>query len=296
MDFLEFLRFARRQIGSILIIIFMTVLAATGIYFLQQPIQKTTLLFAVGVDAATESERSFDATKLADDFADSIAGWLQSPTFGERVSGIAGEPVAASGSAQATQNFLVELTFADGNKKDTIIAAAQQILNDELTKYNSQSKFKFFVTQQGEANSDSQSDPVKIFSAAVLGGAVLTATLLILWAYLGGRINSVREAEKLAKTRAAIIFSSPQKDEANFLKILAKKSGHAVLIGLDFNPKKLSEKLGLNLKSFELPREAEKIGKNETKIVVVRLDTSRANSLRMLRAVDGDKIQLIVWS
>ena len=297
MDFLEFLNFARRQFVLVLTIILATVIAASAIYFLQKPVEKTTLLFSVGIDESSTSEKSFDATKLSDDFADTISGWLRSPTFGERVGGVAGESVAAGGAAQSTQNFLVELSFADSTKKDVVVAATRQILDEELAKYNSKSKFKFFTTMHGESSGNTRISPSKIFAAAIFGALALAAILLIFSAYFDGRIHSLREAERILKMRAAVIFGSPKNVEANFLKTLAKKSGNAALVGLDFNPKKLSEKLHLNLKSLELPREIDKLAKNETKIVVVRLDISRANSLRMLRSLVGDeKIQLVIWS
>ena len=297
MDFLEFLNFARRQFALVATIVLATVIAASAIYFLQKPVEKTTLLFSVGVDESSVSEKSFDATKLADDFADTIAGWLRSPTFGERVSGVAGESVAAGGAAQSTQNFLVELSFADASKKDVVVAATRQILDSELEKYDAKSKYKFFTTLHGESSASSLRSPGKIFAAAIFAAFVLAAILLVFSAYFGGRIHSVREAERIAKMRAAVIFSSPKKDDANFLRLLAKKSGNSVLVGLDFDPKKLATKLNLNLKSVEIPRALDKLSKNETKIVVARLDISRANSLRMLRSLAGDeKIQLVIWA
>lgn len=296
MDFLEFLSFARRQFVFVLMIILATIVSASAIYFLQKPVEKTTLLFSVGVDESSVSEKSFDATKLADDFADTISGWLRSSTFAERVSGVAGESVVIDGSVQSTQNFLVELIFDSRNKKDVVIAATRQILDEELAKYNSKSKYKFFMTLHGESSVDSLLSPIKIFSAAIFSALFLVFVLLVLFAYFSGRVNSLREAERILKMRAGVIFHSPKNVEVNFLKALVKKSGQAVLIGLDFNPKKLVDKLNLNLKFLELPCDLGKLGKNETKIVIVRLDISRANSLRMLRSlVREEKIQLVVW-
>ncbi|MFH1546077.1 MAG: hypothetical protein ABIE14_01740, partial [Patescibacteria group bacterium] len=101
--------------------------------------------------------------------------------------------------------------------------------------------------------------------------------------------------EKILKTRAAVIFRNPKKEDVNFLKKLVKKSKHAVLAGADVSVAKLREKLNLGIKAVELPRDAEKIGKDEIKIVVVKLDKTRVNTLRMLRAISEEKIKLVIW-
>lgn len=291
MDFLDFANFLRRQWLVIFAITLTTTLAATTFYFLQPPSEKLTLLFSVGVKTESEVEKSFDFTKAADDFADTITGWLRSPTLAERVSGIAGTPVGLTGEAQAKQNFLVEASFL-ANASELVAAATKQILAEEVAKYNAESKFKFFTTLHGESQNDARSGLVKSLAAAVFGGILLAITWLILSANFGGRVNSTREAERILRTRAAVIFHNPKKDEASFLKKLAKKSNNSVIIGADFDAKKLK----LDLKTFELPRDAEKLTKNETKIVVVKLDETRVNTLRMIRALSEEKIALAIWA
>lgn len=294
MDFQSFLNLVRRQWLTVFLIAAVATLAATVMYFLQPPEEKLTLLFAVGVDEESVSEKSFDATKLADDFAKTVAGWLRSPTLAEKVSGISGTPVRLSASPQAKQNFLVEAIFLERNR-DLISAAAKQVLSDEIEKYNARSKFKFFTTLHGESSS-SRENLAEALAAAAASGILLAIGWIVLSSYFGERVNSVREAEKILKTRAVVIFRNPKKEEVNFLKKLVKKSKHAVLAGADVDVAKLREKLNLEIKVVELPRDAEKIGKNETKIVVVKLDKTRANTLRMLRAIFEEKIKLVVWS
>ncbi|MCF7846095.1 MAG: hypothetical protein K9L85_02555 [Candidatus Peribacteraceae bacterium] len=291
MDFLDFANFLRRRWLIVSAITLATVLAAVTVYFLQAPTEKLTLLFSVGVNSESEVEKGFDFTKAADDFADTISGWFRSPTLAERVSGVSGTPVSLAGSAQTTQNFLVEATFlADAG--ELVPAAIKQVLGEELAKYNLESKFKFFTTLHGESTSDARGSLPKIIAAAAFGGIVLAIAWLVLAANFGGRVNSVREAERILRTRASVIFYNPKKADANFLKKLAKKSGNSVLIGADFDTKKL----GLELKNCQLPRDAEKLSKNDAKIVVVRLDESRVNTLRMIRALADEKIALAVWA
>ncbi|MFA6458581.1 MAG: hypothetical protein WCV72_04330 [Patescibacteria group bacterium] len=291
MDFIDFANFLRRQWLIVLAITLATTLAAATVYFLQQPTQKLTLLFSVGVQAESELEKSFDATKLADDFSDTITGWLRSPTFAERVSGIAGTPVAISGAAQATQNFLIEASFP-ANGGELVSAATKQVLAEELAKYDAASKFKFFTTLHGETLNVQSINLPKTLASAAFGGILLAVVWLVLAANFGGRVNSVREAERILRERAAVIFHNPKKDEINFLRKLAKKSANAVLVGADFD----AQKLGLELKTFELPHDAEKLSKSELKIIVVRLDQTRVNTLRMIRALSDEKIALAIWA
>lgn len=285
----------RRQWITLIIIVLATTFAASTLFYFQPTQEKITLLFSVGVDETSVSEKSFDATKLSDDFAKTISGWMRSPTMAERVSGISGVPVGLSASGQAKQNFLVEVSYAEGNS-DTITAATKQVITDEIQKYNAKSKFKFFTTTHGESLGTSGGDYKKTIVAAGAGGLLLAILWITLSAYLGGRVISTYEAERLLKTKATIVFRGVKKGELAFLKKITKKANNAVLIGTDTNVEKLREKLGINIKTAELPRDAGKISKNETKIVVVKIGTSKANTLRMLRAVFEDKIKLIVWS
>ena len=165
-----------------------------------------------------------------------------------------------------------------------------------MSAHISSRKFKFFTTVHGETISSTNNNLPKTLSAAGFGGILLGIAWLILLAYFGGRVNSIREAERVLKTKAAVIFRNLEKAEINFLKKLAKNSNQVVLVGADVSVAKLREKLNLNTKTVELPRDAEKIGRNETKIVVVKLDQTRVNTLRMLRAVFEEKIKLVVWN
>ncbi len=296
MDFQSFLSLIGRQWLTIFLIVVVTTLAATAVYFLQPPEEKLTLLFSAGVSEESMSERSFDTTKLADDFAKTVAGWLRSPTLAEKVSGISGTLVTLSASPQAKQNFLLEAKYSENSKRDIVSAATKQVLSDEIEKYNLRSKFKFFTTLHGESSSISRGNSAETLIAAATGGILLAIGWIILSSYFGGKVNSVRETEKILKTKTVVIFRNSKKDEINFLKKLVKKTKHAVLAGADVDVTKLRKELNLGIKAVELPQDAEKIGDNETKIVVVKLDKTRANTLRMLRAIYDEKIKLVIWS
>jgi len=296
MDFQAFLSLVRRQLLTVAIISISVVLAATALFFLQPPAEKLTLLFSVGISEEVEGERNFDATKTADDFAKTVAGWMRSPTIAERVSGISGTSVALSAAPQAKQNFLVEAVYSSEGSQDNVSQATKQVLGEEIEKYNSHSKFKFLTSLHGESVTSANSSLVKTIPAALVGGILLALAWIALSSYWGGRVNSVHEAEKILKTKAAVVFSHPRKDEVGFLKKLVKRSSHPVLIGADFGAAKLREKLNLGVKVLEIPKEAEKLGQNETKIVVVKLDKTKANTLRMLHALFEEKIKLVIWS
>ena len=295
MDLRAFAGLIRRQWMTVMVVVTAAVLATTTIFFLQPPVKKLTLLFSVGVAAETDGERNFDATKISDDFAKTVAGWMRSPTLAERVSGIAGGVVVLSAAPQAKQNFLVEARFSKDGARD-VTQSIKQVLNDEIEKYNLNSKFKFLTTIHGESLGDSRESLPKALAAAVIGGILLAVFGIVLSSYFAGKVSSVREAEQLLKVKAAVIFHNPKQDEVNFLKKLVKKSHQAILIGADFDVEKLRAKLNLGVKVLEIPKDAEKIGKSETKIVVVKLDQSRSNTLRMLKSICGENLELVIWS
>ncbi len=294
MDFPDFLSLVRRQWITVMVVLISAILASTTLFFLQPPGKKLTLLFSVGVSEKSVSEKSFDATKLSDDFAKTMAGWIRGTTLSERVSGISGVNTTLSATPQAKQNFLVEANFGEGSENN-ISQATKQVLNEELEKYNLNSKFKFFTTLHGESISITGGSLEKTLAAATVGGILLAMICIVLNSYFGGKINSVREAERLLRIKAAVVFRNPKNEEVNFLKKLIKKSHHAVLIGANIKTEKLREKLNLGIKALDIPKDAEKIGKGELKIVVVKLGKSKVNTLRMLKPVYEENIKLVIW-
>ena len=149
MDFPDFLSLVRRQWITVMVVLISAILASTTLFFLQPPGKKLTLLFSVGVSEKSVSEKSFDATKLSDDFAKTMAGWIRGTTLSERVSGISGVNTTLSATPQAKQNFLVEANFGEGSENN-ISQATKQVLNEELEKYNLNSKFKRFKKSRAD--------------------------------------------------------------------------------------------------------------------------------------------------
>jgi len=297
MDLLDFLNLIRRKWASVFIIVSAVILATGAIYFVQLPHAQTILLYSVGVSDKTDSEKSFDATKLADDFAHTIAGWMRSPTFSEKISDIAKIPTDVVGTSQAKQNFLVELFYDNPESADRITAATRQVITEEIKKYNSNSKFKFFTTLHGESHILKFPNLKFATAVALIGGLLLAAMWIALQSYFSGRVNSIGEAEKLLGTPAIATFRRPSKKEIQFLKALLKKLGnHTHIAGADINIKKLATKLEATHKIISLPKESLTLVKNEGRfILIVRLDYTRTSTLRQIRALIDNKIPFAVW-
>lgn len=297
MDLPAFVSLLRRNWITIGIIMLATLLASGIIGVLQPPAEKTTLLYSTGIATDSSLERGTETTKLADDFARTVTGWTRSPTFSEKVSGISGTVVDVSGVPQTKQNFLVTLTYASPENADRITAAAKQVFDDELTKYNESSKLKFFITLHGESRSDDRASLVMTSLAALISGALLAIAWIILHAYFGERVSSISEAECILRQSASVTFRNLESLDLKFLGALLKKTGgQTILVGADLNLKILTEKLGGGIHTARVPKEANKLAKNDAKaIVVVRLDHTRASTLRQLQAIMDKEIKLAVW-
>ncbi|MFH1375362.1 MAG: hypothetical protein ABIH35_01690 [Patescibacteria group bacterium] len=297
MDLPAFLSLLRRNWITICIVMLATLLASSVIYILQPPAEKTTLLYSAGIAADSSLERGTETTKLADDFARTITGWTRSSTFSEKVSGISGTVVNVSGVPQAKQNFLITLAYASPENADRITAAAKQVFADELAKYNENSKLKFFITLHGESRAPDRASLGVTSLAALVGGALLAIAWIILHAYFGERVNSISEAEKILRQSTSVTFRNLESPDLKFLGALLKKTGgNAILVGADVNLKILVEKLGGGIHTARVPKEANALTKNDAKpIIVVRLDHTRASTLRQLQALMDKEIKLAVW-
>lgn len=296
MDLFAFLKLLHRQWTTIVLITLATLIAAFFVNSLQPPKFKSTLLYSAGISHETNSEKSFDVTKVADDFAQTVTGWMRSPTFSERVSSLSETSVSASATTQAKQNFLIELFYQDEEGKDKIIAATKQTLEEELKKYNQESKFKFFLTLHGNSSSVTKKSLFFVMSAAALGGLLLSLAWIILSSYLKGSVTSIEEAEKILGTKAAIILNGPSKNKLEPLKILLKRLGHqTLLIVADTKGKQLKKELS-DFKTIYLPEDIAKLMKNDNKaIVLVRLDETLTSTLRQTASLSGKELKLAIY-
>jgi capsular polysaccharide biosynthesis protein len=297
MDLREFCALLRRQWLTLFVIIFVT-MAATTVIYLQLPAnQKTTLLYSVGLSATDAAKNDFDLTRTGDDFARTISGWFRSPNLSTKIGALVESEVAASSNPQAKQNFLVELSFTDAALTDRVSAAAKQVLSEEIARYNAASKYQFFASLHGETTGETRPSLPLGLATALLSGLILATAWIVMWNYFAGRIGSVSEAEQLLGSHAAIQFRSPSDPELAFLDtLLARLGKHAVLAGADVNPKPIADKLGIKPTTAELPKEAAVFGREHLALaVIVRLDETRASTLRQIRAATDGKIKLIIW-
>lgn len=297
MNLQEFFAFVRRQYLIVLLIVVTTIIATGAIASQQPPRYQTTLLYAVSVKGSEGTERSFDITKVADDFARTVTGWTKSATLGEKISALSEADVTISATPQAKQNFLVFLSFADQNSADRITVAADQSLQDEVRKYNSASENQFALTRHGETNASALPNLITVLVAAGIGGWILALSWLALQSYMGERATSIREAEQILRTQVAVTFRKSTDPEIAFLDVLLGKLGkHVVLAGIDTDVKKIAEKLGEKVAMAKLPDDSATLGRGELALVViVKLDTSRLSTLRQVRALVDGEIKLVVW-
>jgi hypothetical protein len=286
-----------RNLLSFIIITSATILAAI-IFCWQQPTQfRTVLLYSVGISTESATEKSFDATKLADDFSKTIAGWTRSPTFVEKLNAIVNAPIYALGANQAKQNFLLTLTANSKEITERGIAAAEQVLQEELAKYNANSHFKFFATRHGESSEVIKPNFILSILAAAIGGSLLSLVWIFGLNYFSDKINSRAEAEQILGESATVFFTDPENTDFEFLKILLKKLGrkNTLLAAINCQTKNLQKQLG-ELKIAEFPRDVDQLTRSEINLIVlVRLDESRREVLRQVRGVFDGKIWLAVW-
>ncbi len=297
MDLRDLLALLYRQWLTLTAITLAVVIATVTITLQQPEQQQITLLYSVGISETDSANNSFDLTKIGDDFAKTVAGWWRSPALSDRISSLSSEVVVASATPQAKQNFLLELNFTDSTNAEKIQTAAIKVLNEELARYNTQSKYSFFVTLHGATTISKDTTIVTLILAALLGGLLLAVGWILLYAYFGGRISSAYEAEQILDTTAALTFHKVNDPALAFLDVLLMKIGrHAVLAGADVSVKKIEAKLGTRTTTAEIPREAAVFSREHLAlIVVVRLDTTRLATLRQIRAATDGKIQLIIW-
>ncbi len=297
MDLRDLFALWRRQWLTLTIITLAVVVATTVLMLQQPPRWQTTLLYSVGISATDGANNDFDLTRVGDDFARTVAGWWRSPALSERISNLAGTTVSATANPQAKQNFLLNFTFTDETAADQVQAATEQVLGEELTRYNAESKYQFFATLHGATTGVTNPELITLIPTALLGGLLLAAGWILFFAYFGGRVSSAAEAEAILETTVSLTFRKANDPALSFLDVLLAKLGkHAVLAGADVSVKKLEGKLGTRVATAEIPKEASVFSREHLAlVVVVRLDQTRLNTLRQIRAATDGKIQLVIW-
>jgi len=285
MNILELIALLRRQWLVFVVIVTATLLAAGTLQQLQSPTAKVTQLYSVALQSVPTTN-SFDVTRVNDDFARTVAGWLQSPSFDAKISERAGVPVDISGAAQAKQNLLIDLTFADLANAETAANAASEVLQQEVGAYNASSEYKFALGKRAQDATMSKRGLPETLVAALLGGVLLSIGWVLLVSYLGGRVSNSREAEELLGVTAKATFCTK---EHGFVENLIKE--HAVIVAADCDLKKLD----IEKENIRVPEQADKLASKDAPLVIVRLDRTRASTLRQLRANCGGKITLAIW-
>jgi len=292
MNLIELIALLRRKWLVFVIVVIATLIAAIVFVGLQQPTVHITQLYSVAL-RNSPTTNSFDVTRVNDDFARSIAGWLQSPSLGAKIGELSGASVDISGAAQAKQNLLVELRIADPADIDAVATAANNILQQEVEAYNATSTYIFTLEKRTQDVATSNRGLPETLAAALLGGMLLSVTWILAASYFGGRVSSTHEAEELLGVSAASIFHSPTDPARAFFAELVKKNNQ--LASADSSIEQVIKQLDGNQKNSELPVDIGRIAHDKDLLLVVRLDHTRVSTLRQLRAMHSGTITLAIW-
>lgn len=257
----------------------------------------TTLLFSAATAEDTATEKAFDATKLANDFASTASGWARSPQFAAKVAGLAGVPVDVTAATQTTQNFLLTLRYADPAASDRVAAAARTVLQEEVTTYNAPAKFKFALTGHGESVATGAPRWLAVGLAALVVGGGLAKLWLLGFFYFSGRVVAASRAAEILGVPVALHFCGPRDTRLTALGLLAEQLGpRAVVIGLDCGLKPLEKHLPEKPAKLELPAAFGQLKAGTPVLAVVRLDHTTEATLHLLRAtVPAEQIRLVIW-
>ena len=296
MTLLEALALVRRHLVVCVGLVLLTAAAATALAWQQPHKTTTTLMFSISANDQVATPQVFDATGVASTFAETVAGWLKSPTLSDEISKIAGVTVNASGNPQARENFLVDVQYANPQDEDTVAKATKTVLDSEIAKYNKESKYKFTAVLHGESTATVSQSLIKAGVAGGVGGGLLALLWLLCAGYAAGRVAAVSRAEELLGVVAAVTYKSVRSNDTAYVEHVVKKLGKdALLLGADYEVAPLAHKLKLKCETGRLPHDADKMVKHAGHVaVVVRLDTTREKTLRHVRMLTEGNVVLVV--
>lgn len=267
-------------------IVILTAVAAGTFAGLQPRGTESTLIMSISVESRLPTDHMFDAAGLSNQFADTISGWFRSPELSDDISELAGAPVAASVDRQATGNFLLKLNYADAKLEAAAVKAAREVLEAEVAKYNANSKFTFTINRHGELTQPTGANPELAAAAGAFGGAGIAVAYLLILAIATGRITAASQAEEILGVPATIRIRNLKSEEVAFLDQLLRKTGKDTLLaGVNLDPAQLAAALKHKPELAKLPKDADKLAESRQPILLVRLDTSREQTLRHARAL-----------
>lgn len=269
------------------------VIAATVVQSLAPVRFQTSQLYAISI-RETETTNAYDLTKVADDFGQTLVGWAKTPTIADDIKQKTGVLVGISGSAQTKQNFLLTMTHTEPKKAALLATSATSALQNLIERYNAASKYKFAITLAGETTTANAKNSLLIGSAAGIASIVFGIAWVLVSALLSGRIIGTSMAEELTGTQAAVTLCQLKSKNIHFLDLLLKKYGkRATLVGADIDVTDLAAKLEHKPATAKIPDDANTL--DGMAVLVVRLDTTKIETLRAFRSVWDGEIKLVIW-
>lgn len=225
---MDFFSFLKRNFFFFLV--FILIFAGAGFWY-QQTHQtfsaKTTMFLTIATQDSVNPEQAEVASTY---FGETIMGWFRNPVFVNTITKKAGE-ASLSALKQERQNMLVEIVSGDQEVNKAVATATWEKLQEEVARYNTASRSRFVVIDQGRTTKVGSSQNFIFPIAGAILGFLLIFILLFLRDALKNTVQSTEEAEKLLGVKTLDFLKKEwEKNDLTLLSVAIQKAAPITIL------------------------------------------------------------------
>ncbi len=308
MSTIDLLRLVKRNFLFITLAALVGLMAGFGVTKIKPTANlENSLFYSFSVNAKNSTQNNnYENLQSADQITESIQGWIKDPAFQDNVTNESNLKLQIRGKKQEKNNLIISFDSKNTAEADLYQKAIDHELRKRLSTYNLASSFDIAIGSQS-FHSESKLDLSFIF---IFGGLIIGKFLGIWAAYLHeqyrNKLITVKTLSKLINHQALFYFSSLyhfKKHHAILTAYLDRKyhQQKIQLINLTKKPKVGLETLssmseGVEMKSYEFPKQLKDIKANCPAIILVQLGETSNQHLTELNLFSLENHEVIVFN
>jgi capsular polysaccharide biosynthesis protein len=265
---------------------------------------ENTLFISIGVQDKYKGSDSYESLQAADQITESIQGWFKDPSFQKELSASSKLGYSIKAKKQEKNNLLVNFSSADENSANLYKQSIVETLNKRISSYNQLSDLQINLAATTlDISRKADALPLYLMLSALIG-LIFGVLISFFYENLFGKIGSLDEFRDITGLNSPFVFSSVKNLKSNHYFLIKYLNQHyrdqkVQLLDLTHKSKiglEMLSRLGQfrDIKSYDLPRELEKIDPEYPTVIICELGHTTKQMLRDLSLLKFTSLEAII--
>lgn len=260
-----------------------------------------TILTSIGTKQTT-STSLFESVQAADQFTETITGWLKDQNLINKISSInPNENFNISAKKQEKQNLVINFTSSTKEDGKKLSDNLEKELNNQLAIYNNQTQSGFIIGLYSSTIEPKNYPFMLIVILGMIAGLILSQVIALAYEYCfmlaitQNQIISILNKKPLERLRDEKIKNL--ETVGAYLKGQSTKK--VIIAGIDMNPEKISKLLQetnpeKTFQTITLPQDSLEIISKEWIILVCRLGKTKLQDLEKIQKLLPNDFEYLI--